>query len=335
MRLKVSITVIAFLSLFVLLSESQSKDIVKFVSSWVIYPPDAAFFAARDKGFYSEAGLDVRIDRGYGSGNTIKAVGVKSYNFGFADAAALSTARARGTKVKEIAVLYSRAPHAMVTLKGSGIRKAKDVEGRRYADTKGSSNDSSWPGFARMAGINVAKVKTIYMDAAARLPSLLAGRVDAYATYATEFPIVAAKAKEHNKEARLLLWADSGFAIYSNGIIAHDDEISQRPDLVRRYLKATLKGWAYGVDHPGEVVDLFLKTQPMFEKKLAIGQWKIAVNLSASPEAKKHGIGYILHKKIKATRDLIFEAMNVKGNVKVEDLYTNRFNPKLIPQAWK
>jgi hypothetical protein len=42
----------------------------------------------------------------------------------------------------------------------------------------------------------------------------------------------------------------------------------------------------------------------------------------------------MLHEKVKATRDIIYQGLKLKGDVKVEDLYTNQFNPKMFPKTW-
>ncbi len=314
---------------------SHAAEKVKFVTSWVLYGADAYLFVAREKGIYRKAGFDVKISRGRGSGNTIREVSLRSFDFGYADAGTLVAARAKGAKVKEIAVMYSRAPHCIFVLKDSGIRKPKHLEGRTLATRQGGSTDRTFPAFASLAGFDASKVKIEHMKVPSALPSVLTGKVDGMHCYLTELPIMMTKAREHGREGKVLLWADYGFDIYSNGVIAHEDDIANKADRVRRFLKATVEGWAYGADHPEEAAKLFQKFSPESSPKLVLGQWKVAVDLSASSEGKKHGIGYILRNKMKTTRDIMFKALNLKGSVKVEDLYTNQFNPKIIPKSWR
>ena len=65
-----------------------------------------------------------------------------------------------------------------------------------------------------------------------------------------------------------------------------------------------------------------------------LGQWKVAVSLLSTPEAKKNGVGYMLKEKMKETRDLMVRLLKLKTEVKLEDLYTNRFNPRIFPKSW-
>ncbi|MBI2881226.1 MAG: ABC transporter substrate-binding protein [Candidatus Tectomicrobia bacterium] len=321
--------------LWMLAPTSQAAEKAKFVTSWVLYGADAYLYAAREKGFFRKAGFDVEINRGRGSGNTIQEVSLHLFDFGFADTGALVAGRTKGAKAKEIAVMYSKAPHAIAFLKASGIRTPKDLEGRTLSDTQGAATQRTLPAFATLAGFDITKVKFLYMDSPSRLPSVLAGKADGLPFFLTELPLVEAESRKQNKEVGVFLWADYGFRIYSNGIIAHQDDIANKPDRLRRFLKAAVEGWAYGLDHPEEAAQLFLRFHPEQSPQIVLAQWKVAASLSDSPETRQNGLGYVLHDKMKTTRDIMVKAMDLKGDVKVEDLYTNVFNPKVFPKSWK
>ncbi len=320
--------------MFALVPGARAAEKLKFSTSSMFYGPDSGFFTALAKGFYQAAGFDMEIVRGFGSGNTIKYVSTKTVNFGFADTGSLVGGRARGSKAKEIAMVFGKAPHGVYFLKSSGIRKPKDLEGRVVGASQRSGSFKAFGAYAQLAGIDQSKVKFQFMDFPSILPSVLAGKVDAGAFYVTGLPVVTFKTKEAGKSVGMLLYKDSGFNIYSNGIIAHDDDIQNRPDRVRRFLKAAIQGIAYGIDHPEEAVKHFLKYNPGSSKHLVLGQWKVAVSLLSTPEAKKNGVGYMLKEKMKETRDLMVRLLKLKKEVKLEDLYTNRFNPRIFPKSW-
>ena len=313
---------------------SQAVEKVKFVADWILTGPHSFLFIAREKGFYRKAGFDIDINRGRGSGNTIKWVSIRSFDFGFADTGALVAGRSKGAKAKEVAMVYGRAPHMLYFLKGSGIQTPKDLEGHTLGASQGGSSYRIFGALATLAGFNAAKVKFQFMGPPSQLPSLLSGKIDATINYIIDRPVFTAKARKQNKEIEGLLWADFGLNTYSNGIIAHEDDIANKPDRVRRFLKATIEGLAYGVDLPEEAAKLFLRFNPESSPTIALEQWKITVDLLSTPEAKKNGIGYMLHEKVKATRDIIYQGLKLKGDVKVEDLYTNQFNPKMFPKTW-
>ncbi len=313
---------------------SLSAEKVKFASSWVLSGPDAGYYAARERGYYRKAGFDVEIIRGFGSGNTIKYVSARTVNFGFADMASLVGGRARGAKARELAVVYGKAPHGVYFLKGSGIRTPKDLQGRTIGAAQGSATYRTFGAFVNLAGIDRSKVNFQFMDSPAILPSVLSGKVDAGLFYVTESPKITLKARKIKKAISHLMYRDSGFNIYANGIIAHQDDIKDDPGRVRRFLKATIQGMAYAIDHRDEAVDDFLRYNPNVSKTVSRGQWDVTVGLMSTQEAKKNGIGYMLREKVKNTRDLMTKLLKLKTKVKVEDLYTNQFNPKIFPKSW-
>jgi NitT/TauT family transport system substrate-binding protein len=317
-----------------LVSVPHAAEKLKFSTSSHFYGPDSGFFTAREKGFYQKAGFDVEIVRGFGSGNTIKYVSAKTVDFGFADTASLVGGRARGSKAKEVAMVFGKAPHGVYFFKKSGIRGPKDLEGRVIGASQRSGSYRGFGAFAKLAKIDQAKVKFQFMDFPSILPSLLAGKVDAGCFYVTGLPVIMSKTKGANKAIGVLLYRDSGFNIYSNGVIAHDDDIMKKPDRVRRFVKATLQGIAYGIDHPGETVKHFVQHNPGSSQELVKGQWKVTMSLLSTPEAKKNGVGYMSEEKMKTTRDLMARLMKLKTEVKLADLYTNQFNPKIFPKSW-
>lgn len=322
------------ISTLALAPASQGAEKVKFASSWVLSGPDTCYFAARERGFYRKAGFEVEIVRGFGSGNTIKYVSARTVNFGFADMASLVGGRSRGAKATELATVYGKAPHGVYFLKGAGIRGPKDLEGRTIGAAQGSATYRTFGAFVNLAGIDRSKVKFQFMDSSAILPSVLSGKVDAGLFYVTESPGITLKAMKINKAVNHIMYRDSGFNIYANGIIAHEDDIKKDPDRVRRFLEATIQGIAYAIDHREEAVEDFLRFNPNVSKKVTRGQWDVVVGLLSTEEAKKNGIGYMLREKVKNTRDLMTKLLKLKTKVEVDALYTNQFNPKIFPKSW-
>src|ERR1700759_1736930 len=72
----------------------SAEDKVALSLDWVVNGTHAGYFVAREKGFYKDAGLDVTVSRGFGSGDTVKRVANGSATFGIADSGAIIAARA-------------------------------------------------------------------------------------------------------------------------------------------------------------------------------------------------------------------------------------------------
>jgi NitT/TauT family transport system substrate-binding protein len=307
---------------------------LSFALDWVPFGKHVPFFASLDKGFFKEEGLDVEILRGNGSGETVKVVNTKKVHYGLADMGTMIIARAAGGTSKMVSMFHHKNMFVIYVLKDSGIRTPKDLEGKTLGALRGSATYSTFAAFAGLAGIDVDKVKFEFMDAPSVLPSVLTGKIHGGLFFQSDLPTHIAKARGGAQPLGTLRYRDSGFNVYSNGIIAHDDDLMGKPDRVRRFLKATTQGLAFGVDQPEEAARAFVKHNPTASPEVSLEQWKVAIDLMATEEAKKNGIGFILADKMKATRDLMVRLMNIKTEIQVEDLYTNDFNPKIFPRAW-
>jgi NitT/TauT family transport system substrate-binding protein len=292
----------------------------------------AAMFAAQEKGYYQKVGISPQIERGAGSGDTIKRLAAGSVHFGLADLGALVVARSQGLQVKMLGVYYAKAPYLIHALKGSGITTPKDLEGRSIGMQPGNAVYVIFPAFASINKVNATQVTWVNMPPGSLPPALMAGTIDAMIGFATAEPAVLALAAKQGKELVTLYYADWGLDIYSNGMIARDESIQKQEDLVRRFVDSTVRAHAWAAENPEAAADIFVRLHPQANRELATKQWMKTVELMISPEARQFGLGYMTRDKVKLTRDIITKAQKLPVEVPVEDLYTLRFLPKVFVQ---
>lgn len=309
-----------------------AQDKVKFALDWIPYGKHAMFYVSLDKGFWKDAGLDVTVTRGFGSGDTVKRVAAGTEDFGFAAVASMVTGKSRGADLKMVGMVHDRALDSVATLKGNKITKPKDLEGKKIGSPKGNAVRVVFPAFADINKFDRNKVSFVNMTVPAMAPSLLAGRVDAILIFYTEKPTVDAAAKKVGKEPLYLQYADFGMNTYGNGIIVSEKTIKENPGLVKRFVEATYKGIAWSVENPEEAVKIFIKHNPAISPDLARKHFDIAVEHLLTPTARHEGIGHMTRDRMVFTNDLITEHMNLPKKTPVEDVYTNEFLPKLFPK---
>ncbi|MBI2881142.1 MAG: ABC transporter substrate-binding protein [Candidatus Tectomicrobia bacterium] len=307
--------------------KAEAADKVSITVDWILGGYHSGLFAAQDRGNFARAGLEVAINRGFGSLTTVKQLGAGTVTFGFADMGALVIGRSRGTNAKALAVILARTQYAFFTLKDTGVRRAKDMEGKTWACPAGSVVRAVTPALFLSAQVDANKVKTQVMDAPMMYPSLLAGKVDLVCAFWVDRPALEKEAKRQGKEVVDIAFADYGIDAYSNSLMTSDARIEKQPDLVRRFVKAALEGLAFAIENPERAVDLFLKHQPSVDRNVALGQQRIANQSALTPTAKEKGLGYILEEKVTSTRDILTKYMKLEVKVPVKDLYTNAFLP--------
>lgn len=281
----------------------------------------AYYFVAIQKGYYKAENLDVRVIRGQGSAEAIKQVAAGNVTFGFADAGSAVLGRANdGLPVRVVAIVYAKAPHAIYALKGSGIEKPKDLEGRRIANPAGGAIPKLFPAYAKAAGIDESKVSWV-VGSSESLPGLLAlGRVDAIGQFTVGEPRL--KKDAAPKELVELTYSAAGLDFYSNGIVASEATLRENPDLVRRFVRATLKGLRDAMDNPAEAAKIMQQSHRELDAEIAEGELLKVRELATLPGSP---LGRIEEKRAQDTIDVVKSAFSLKSPVGVADVFDLRF----------
>lgn len=181
-----------------------------------------------------------------------------------------------------------------------------------------------FPAFTRTARIDGKKVKWISVAPSQKIPMLLAGKVDGATFYALLDPVLAmttAKLGGYNK----ILYADHGLDFYSNGLATTDGFIEENPGTLRDFVQASVKAYRYTFAHPDEAAKIMAKHQPHLNERFIRATIDAIRGIILTPAAKANGIGYMTKEKMRRTRDIILSAYGKKGQVPLQDIYTNRF----------
>jgi NitT/TauT family transport system substrate-binding protein len=305
-------------------AHAQAKK-VTLQLDWVVSAYHAGAFVAKEKGFYTAKGLDVTINRGFGSGDTIKVVAAGSSNFGLANIPASIISRGKGALVKQLAVLVGKAPESILSFEEKGIRQVKDVEGKSFAEAAGAAIMVVWPAFAKHAGIDVAKVTHIPVEAAAKAAAFFSGRVDWVAGFRPGFDeTVIVRARKDGKKLVFIKWEDLGWKVYGSGIITSDDFLKREPKLTADFIEATLDGYAYTIEHPDEALEIALKANPELSPEIARLSLLFGLNALITPAARSRGVGYMDPERMSFQIDLMSRMANITPP-KAEEVYTNQF----------
>src|SRR5260370_18563235 len=117
---------------------------------------------ALEKGYYGDEGLDVKILRGQGSGDTVKRIAAGQGEVGIADISALIAARANtDVAVKAIALWYRRPPHGIFVRGDSPIKSSKELEGKKLPISPGNNHQILWPGFEKLSRLKPRSVTSV------------------------------------------------------------------------------------------------------------------------------------------------------------------------------
>lgn len=314
---------------------AQSKPVrsFTFILDFLPYGEYTPYFTALDKGWYREEGLDVKILRGAGGGDTIKRIAVGQGDAGSADFSGLVAARANeDVKVRAIGAYFRRPPHSIFVREGTGINAAKDLEGKTLSITPGNSHQILFPLLAKLAGFKADSVKWVTMDGAAMGPALITGRVDGAPFFANHEARLQKQAKSQGITLKRISYADAGFDMYSLVIFAREDTIAKEPEPLRGFLRASVKGlrYAFAKEHLEEGARVLLKYNPEVDFDAALGAAAVASRYAMTEEitSGKVAVGQFEPARVDKSRDVYTEYMQLKRRVPGDELYTNDLLPE-------
>lgn len=326
MRIVSRSLVVAALALLVLvpLGPAQAVDTVSLRLDWVIGSEHAPIFLAKEKGFFREEGIDVNILAGEGSTVVVKLVGNKSNDFGYATADQVLMAYAKGLPVKTTAVVLQHTPACIIFPKDKPIRKLDDLYGKRLGTQIKSVVDKQWEAVARIHNIDRKKITEIPSDRVVA-QSMSAGKLDAaVAFFFNDGLLLEAK----GQPTGWLMFSDLGLKVYSTSLVVNEDLLKEKPDLVRRFTKAFMRGWSYSKEHPAEALDVFLKANTNVDPVYAKLKLPAVLGLTDSEDTRKNGLGYSTRAGWETMQKALIDMKLMESPIDVGKVFTNEYLPR-------
>jgi NitT/TauT family transport system substrate-binding protein len=318
----------------------RAATAVKMTLPWLPLGTFSYAFVAKKMGFWEKHGLDVTIDRGFGSGKVCVPVDQGQYDFGILDLAVMMNCAGRGLDLVAVAGIWPRSPVGIFSLKEYGINKPKDLEGQTVAFDVGSGDFQLWPAFVKATGIDDSKVNKVTMDAAALIKVLVEKQVKAEGNF---FGSIAPSLWAQGLEINSILYEDYGIKMLSNVVACKRGTIEKRPELCQGFVEGLMEGLKYVYLNPEKSVQLHLDSVKEFQggsianqKVIEYGQ-AVSTALGTVPAFKKDGLGYMEPALVEQTARTVETYMGVKNLPKTDTMFTNKFvgSARLTDAEWK
>jgi NitT/TauT family transport system substrate-binding protein len=305
-------------------AQAKLRD-VTFRLDWIYQGPHAGFLVAQDKGYYTQAGLNVDLGPGKGSGSTAQLVASKATQFGFSDGFVVGNSISKGMSIRAVAGIYRRNPTAVIVLANSDIKTPKDLEGKSIGITPGSAQGQQWPAFVKGCGLDASKIRVVNIDPAGTPPALITGQVNAIAGFAQgQAPSVEVRG---NVKTRVFWFADCGVNAVSNSIVVHNDLIKEDPGLIRAFVLASLKGFIWGRQNPDEMIAITKKFSPAIDTVIAKREAEWSWQNWITPNTAGKPLGWMSDKDWEETVSVLKQYAGVTAPLEAQQIYTNDFVP--------
>src|SRR5437764_6099409 len=239
---------------------AQGKEKVTLLLNWYGSSEHAPFFLGKERGYFDQEGIDLDIQEGRGSGVTVQAVAAGTATFGYADVPTRLRAASKGAPGMAVGVALQTSPMSAMGFADKNIRKPEDIKGKIVAVTPGDSMSQIWPLFLKKTGVKEGEFKQVAGDAQTKLNAVINNQADLLLGYVMDQAVKLQDAT--HKQVCPIRFADYGVNMVSSGIIVQKDYLKNKPDVVRRFLRAATRSLEESAKSPEAAVDAMLKANP-------------------------------------------------------------------------
>ncbi len=331
--LKAAAAVATALTTLATATSAQAQTALKFQLDWRFEGPAALFLHPAAKGYFKQAGLDVTIDTGNGSGGTVTRVASGTYDLGLADMAALMEFHANNPDApnKPVAVMmvYNNTPAAVLALKKSGIAKPADLKGKKLGAPVFDAGRKAWPIFEKAN--NVSNVAWTSMDPPLRETMLVRGDIDAITGFSFTSLLNLEARGVKTQDIVVMPFADYGVKLYGNAIIASPKLIKENPAAIKAFLTAFAKGAKEVMANPAMGIESVKARDGIINVPLETRRLQLATDsVVASPAARKEGFGQINPGRLSLMGSQVSDAFGTKTRVDVSKVWDGSLLPAAV-----
>lgn len=315
----------AALALLAPLAAASAADQLTLTMNWRADSAHLGFALAQKQGLYAAEGLDVTLQEGRGSSVAAQLVATGQADLGYADAGAALNVAAKGAPIKIISTVWKAGQFGIVYLDSSGIKTPQDLKGKKLAVAPGTAMVPLLPVFLKANGMQDSDVEVVSAAQNANLGLLTSGGADAVAE--TPENVVVPLAAQGIKASNMYFY-DHGVPLVSLSLIAREDKLAANPDLYKRFIRATLKGWHAAMMDPAAAVDALKEIFPEAQKsKEALMQGAVYSFASVCPGGKGDTIGATDAKTWENIYGVMTTAMAFPTDNPITHYYTKDYLP--------
>ncbi len=212
----------------------------------------AGFYAAIEQGYYQELGLDVKTREYQDDISIVDEVVNGRVQYGISDSS-LIVERSNGAPVVLLANIFQHSPMVLLSRADTNIYSPAQMIGKRIMLSTHEENNASL-----IAMLNSESVSLKQMDVephSFNVEDFINGKVDVISAYATNEPGVL---KQRMVKFNIIDPINYGIDFYGNNIFTSEKQIREHPSQVSNFIKASLKGWQYAMEHPDEIIQVIL-----------------------------------------------------------------------------
>jgi len=289
---------------------SNSPEKISLQLKWTHQFQFAGYYAAKEQGYYTDAGLDVEFIERTVDIDLVKQVLSGKAQYGVGDTGLISVF-SKGTQIKALAAIFQHSPLVFISKKSSLITNPFEMKGKRIMLDK---YEAQSPLRACFIGAGLKDDGFISVEHSYDNGSLVRDEIDVISAYSTNAPFYY---QELGVDINIIKPQDYGVDFYGDILFTSTQETIDHPGRVKRFKQATIKGWHYALVHQEELIQLI---HNKYNSKLSLN----ALRYEAKEIAKLISADTIPLGEINASRILrtaeVYAQLHIAKTLNINDI---------------
>jgi NitT/TauT family transport system substrate-binding protein len=304
---------------------------VRFILDWAFFGPQAPFLMALDRGYYREEGLNVTVDRGFGSGDTPIKLASGAYDIGIADLSPTIRMRLTQPNVDLVTpfVIQQGSQLTVITLRRSNIRTPKDLEGRRIVAPETDAGRQLFPAFARATGIDARRITWVTVTPQLRETMLARGDADAMSGFETSGLFSLRTLGVAPGDIVSMRYAAAGVPLLSTALLVRRPYAEANPRVITGMIRAIVRAHNESWTNPDLPIQSLTRrdatTNAALERERMIANFEFI----RTPEVLSGGWGNLSMERVQGAIETVRASFDIATPLAAQDLYL----PQWLPPA--
>ena len=309
---------------------SAAATDIRFMMDWAWQGPQAFALMARDAGCFEERGVNITMDRGFGSGRVPVELAGGNYEMGLADINPTIKFRAENpdSDLIAVAVMFSGSPLVAVVSADSDIVEPSDLEGRTLAAPDFDAGRQLFPIFASQTGIDQSTIEWISVSPELREPMLARGEADGITGFITSSTISLERLGMTAEDQRVFRYKDYGVELYSTSILTSRAFAEANPEAVSAVVACMMQGMQMAVADPEAAMEALVDHEPLTDPELELRRWQISIDeMIMTENVIEGGLSNIDREFFQRSIAAVEDAYGLPNLLTVDDIYSDAYLP--------
>lgn len=305
---------------------------VKFTLDWAFQGPQGAFLLAAERGYFRREGLNVTIDRGFGSGDVPVKIASGAYDIGVADINPTIRMKLErpDSDLFSPFLIFDQSALAVLTLAKERITKPADLLDKTLAAPETDAGRQLFPAFAKATGLDPARIRWQTVTPQLREPMLAQGRANAITGFVTTGVFSLRGLGIADKDIVVMRYGDHGADFYSAGLITTKRWAEANPRAVTGLIRGVVRAHYDSLANPEATIAVLRAREPLTDVPLETARLRMAMEeLTFTPHVRAKGFGQVDTARLQKSIDMVRDAFGIARTMSWEAVY----DPKYLPAA--